>query len=273
LGVPELRLDWRQQAFGTIHLYEPEGAILKVAAYCGSALRLDEARFQEVDRGRGVASWVVLRQRAIVINDLKNSQFSRVNIVINEKVQSELAVPMIANGELVGVLNIESTRKHAFSPASTRSLWYAANGAAVAYQMAKSGLITRELLDICAMAAKDKDGAASLKKIAAVLCFALGADGCDIWRYNRSLGRFDAAGSTRDLFEPIVRPEGWSACIRERNQPVWVGDIEDEVHFSKRGGKRNNGSIFRREIAAPLPSIGGPRGSIPRRSLVSRSAS
>jgi hypothetical protein len=155
------------------------------------------------------------------------------NIAINKKVQSELAVPMIANGELVGVLNLESTRKHAFSPASARSLWYAANSAAVAYQMAKSGLITSNLLDICATAAQDKDGAASLKKIAAVLCFALGADDCDIWRYNRSLGRFDAAGSTRGLFEPIVRPEGWSAYIRERNRPVWVGDIEDEVHFSK----------------------------------------
>jgi putative methionine-R-sulfoxide reductase with GAF domain len=214
------------EGLGTVHLYEPEAAILKLAAHYGNVSDLTAASVQAVDRGNGIASWVVLRQRAILINDLTGSLFQGIQVVINKDVQSELAVPMVANGELVGVLNLESTRKDAFSSASVRSLWYAANSAAVAFQMAKSSSITRMLLDICATAARDREGRASLKKIAKVLCFALDADFCDIWPYNPQLHRFDAAGSSP------IRSNGWSAYIREAPHPVWLSDIIDENHFS-----------------------------------------
>ncbi len=246
LGIPE------SEGVGTIHLYEPEASILKLIAHRGNAQTLAAARTQSVDRGVGVASWVVLRQRAILISDLETSPYRAIQVPVHRDVRSELAVPMIANGKLVGVLNLESTKKNAFSSASVRSLWYAASSAALAFQITKGNSITRSLLDVCATAATDKEGRESLKKTALVLRDALNADYCDIWHYNQLISKFDAAGSTHEQFEPAISSDGWSMFIQASNKAVWLSEIQSETGFHSKAWNSGVWAEISRQDGCPL---------------------
>jgi putative methionine-R-sulfoxide reductase with GAF domain len=229
LGIKE------SDGLGTIHLYRPGAETLDLAAWCGCVSDLNAARVQDINFGDppGIAAWVAIRQRAILVNDLQTSRFRAIHVVINKDVKSELAVPMMAAGKLIGVLNIESKKKKAFSPASVRSIWYAANYAAVAYQLETRSQLTRNLLDICATAATDRDGRGSLEKIAKELSTVCDATSVDIWRYDPRVKRFVAAASTDTAFTPTIRPEGRSAYIRRALQPVWLSNITSEKTFMK----------------------------------------
>jgi GAF domain-containing protein len=228
LGIDE------SEGLGTIHLYRPEAETLVLAAHCGCVSNLEDARVQDITSGRppGIAAWVAMRRRAILVNDLETSRFRPIHVVINKDVKSELAVPMIAGEKLIGVLNLECTRKNAFSHASVRSIWYAANDAATAYQLQTSSQITRSLLDISASAAKDTGGKETLRRIAEVLCAACGADYGDIWHYDSRSKRFNAAASTDAAFAPTIRTEGWSAYVLRTLRPVWLSNIVDETTFT-----------------------------------------
>ena len=164
--------------------------------------------------GQGVVAWVALMQKALLIDDLATSPFGNIKVQVNPDVKSELAVPMVADGELVGVLNLESTREGAFAPASVRSIWYAADSAAVAFNLARKASTTRRMLSICEEATRDQEGAKkALREIAKVLCKTLGADCGDIWHYNSFLGRIDVAGATYEPFQATIRKDGWTNSL------------------------------------------------------------
>jgi GAF domain-containing protein len=226
LGVSEA------EGIGTIHLYTPEKGTLQLAAFCGSAPKIEDAKTQIASAGVGVVSWVALTQKALLIGNIATSEFGKIKVVINDDVKSELAVPMVADGQLVGVLNLESTKENAFQPASVRSIWYAAYSAAVAVQLARRAYATRRLLSICETAANDKGGVLqAVSDIANVLSDTLSADSCDLWHYNLFLDCFDVSGSTFAPFQPALRAGGWSNYIRKNRQPVWLGNIASKEDF------------------------------------------
>lgn len=261
LGISE------SEGIGTIHLYQPEKGMLQLAACCGYAPKMADASTQIASAGAGVISWVALKQKALLIDNLATSEFGPIKVVINDNVKSELAVPMIADGQLVGVLNLECTREGAFQPASVRSIWYAANSAALAVQLARRASATRRLLSICESAVKDSEGVLqALSAIADVLSDTLSADSCDLWHYNSFLGCFDVSGATYAPFKPALRGGGWSNYVRKHRQPVWLGNIASESTFSPKfwdaDGWRNfaladvpsdlNPRVLEREVKAEL---------------------
>lgn len=221
------------EAFGTVHLYEPGAGLLRLKASFGNIPDIEKAKEQDVFRGVGVISWVVLRQRSLLINDIRASDFSRIQVVIDEAAMSELAVPMIANGELVGVLNLECRRKNAFSPASVRSIWYAAESAALVYQSWRNARTTWALMDITAGAIKGgRETQTSMNKLAVVLQDSLGADLCDLWHLSVERGRLEPIGASYGPFEPGIRERGWSWYAMKTKEVIWIDSIQDPKGFS-----------------------------------------
>jgi len=171
-------------------------------------------------------------RKALLIDDLAQSPFGAIKVIVNPEVRSELAVPMIADGELVGVLNLECTRPYAFAWASVRSIWMAATSAAVAFKMARAGSTTRRLLRICETATKDPEGSkGALQEIAGVMCETLHADSCDIWHYNSFFDRFDFAGATYQSFVPAARKNGWTNYVWRTGKPVWLYSVQSASEF------------------------------------------
>lgn len=78
--------------------------------------------------GQGVTGWVALTGEPLLVGDVRRSPHY---IKIKTEIKSELAVPMIIGGETVGVINVDSNKRNAFTEGDMELL------VAVAAQSAK----------------------------------------------------------------------------------------------------------------------------------------
>ncbi|MGD8457539.1 MAG: GAF domain-containing protein, partial [Anaerolineales bacterium] len=91
-----------------ILLFDPHANILRVEAFSGYD---DDILGLQIELGEGITGWVAENKELLLVNDVLND--SRY-IPGKDSVRSELAVPLIYRGRLLGVLNIESDEKNAF---------------------------------------------------------------------------------------------------------------------------------------------------------------
>ncbi len=72
----------------------------------------DESARLKIPFGVGITGWVAAHKQAQRVNDTgKDSRY----IAVNQKVRSELAIPLIYRNEVLGVLNVESPRMNAYT--------------------------------------------------------------------------------------------------------------------------------------------------------------
>jgi len=72
----------------------------------------EESARLKIPFGVGITGWVAAHRQAQRINDVtKDSRY----IAVNPKARSELAIPLIYRNEVLGILNVESTRVNAYS--------------------------------------------------------------------------------------------------------------------------------------------------------------
>jgi GAF domain len=233
-----------RSGLGTIHLFEPETFTLHLAAASGRIDRPNLAKAQSVCKGDGIITWVALRKRPLLIDDLERPPFDSIHKKIRDGVRSEVAVPMLAGDDVGGVINFECTQQGAFSSEFLRIMCRAADQLATAYRLHQQTAVYREraalaegLLDVChrAATAPKKEGLV-LDDLADSACKSLRAGICDIWRYNSEWGEFDLLGSTepkqrQESAKPREEGVGWSHFVRQTRQPVWITNIGDETHF------------------------------------------
>ena len=77
--------------------------------------RVDLIDFVRFDAGVGLSAWVAKVRRPILLSNLHRKRGGEV-------VKSFLAIPLILNGELFGVMNLSHIRAHAFQPEDVRLL-------------------------------------------------------------------------------------------------------------------------------------------------------
>ncbi|MCX6591412.1 MAG: GAF domain-containing protein [Acidobacteria bacterium] len=239
LGVRE------EDGVGTIHLYNPGTNSLILKASVGHLDDAENATVQKVADGDGVIAWVFRRSRSVVIRRLGDSAFGSIHVSIRNNTQSELAVPMIADGRVIGVLNLESVRPDAFSPQSVRSIWYAANSAATAYHISRQATLNAELFRIWSEAEKPKEGAFDAQKgaanrLARLLGDAKEATSCEIWLDDQDSKQFSLFGSSpAEYHSVVIRRDGWSAYVKKHKSVVWIRRLEGSTFESRmwRDGK------------------------------------
>jgi GAF domain-containing protein len=227
-------------AFGTIHLYDRKTETLRPVAYFGE--KTQEAQSTQplsILTGEGIISWVAIRRKALLITDLENSEFKKIHFRINEGARSEVAIPMMAGEELIGVLNLEAFRPNFFQPSCVRSLWFAANRAAMEYSLSQQARLNSRLkdlgdglLELCGQAVGEGTGNFSLDKLALLAATQLEATRCDIWHYDKDSNKFELAGISNSECTPAPpRLNGWSKHIRRSRQPVWINEIKADTEF------------------------------------------
>jgi len=77
--------------------------------------RVDLINFVKFDAGTGFSAWVAKEKRPILLSNLHRKRGE-------EQIKSFLAIPLILNGELFGVMNLSHIRAHAFEPEEVRFL-------------------------------------------------------------------------------------------------------------------------------------------------------
>jgi GAF domain-containing protein len=92
-----------------ILLANREKQVLEVRAVAGYS---DEVKQIEVKYGEGITGWVAVHQQSLRVDDVtKDPRY----VQVGGNVRSELAIPMVYRGELLGVLNVESDQPGAHS--------------------------------------------------------------------------------------------------------------------------------------------------------------
>ena len=137
--------------FASVHLLEDQTQSLAILAISEKAqnpenFERDKTSLftEKVPLGVGILGWVAQHGRPMRVGDV--SKEARYYAVL-KNIQSELCVPLIARGKVIGVLNIESTRLEAYSERDENLLAALANSAAIALENArlyKSELARRE---------------------------------------------------------------------------------------------------------------------------------
>lgn len=84
--------------------------------------------------GEGVTGWVAKKGKSLLVPDVKKDERYR---SVNEKVKSELAVPMILEGEVIGVINVDHYELNAFTCWDMETLSTLASAAVVALRNAE----------------------------------------------------------------------------------------------------------------------------------------
>jgi GAF domain-containing protein len=211
---------------GVIHLYNAELQLLELRGSYGEIQYPERARGLSVRTGEGLISCVALTKRSILVQDLAKSEFKRIHVWLHDRTCSELVVPLEIEGELVGTMCLESTRRNSFVPHHALSVWFAANKAALAYQLHQLSSMNRKLLDLCWRATAVEGASVSLDDLATLARDYLQASTCDISRYNPDTGTFDKGAASFGNFTPQVRSIGWTHFIRMYKNPVWISEIQ-----------------------------------------------
>ena len=101
---------------GSLVLIDPHTQLLEIEVAIG--LNKD-ARQLKLPIGRGVTGWVAKTGQPLRVPDVTaDARY----VSIRKDIRSELAVPLTLEDQLIGVLNVDSTRKNAFSPADEELL-------------------------------------------------------------------------------------------------------------------------------------------------------
>jgi L-methionine (R)-S-oxide reductase len=109
-------------AAGTIHTLEPESALLSLRAYRGIPESL-LIRVQTIPVGKGMAGLAAERRQPVQVCNLQTEASGLAKPAAKEnKMEGSIAVPMLLEDCLGGVLGIAKPMAHEFSEAETNLL-------------------------------------------------------------------------------------------------------------------------------------------------------
>ncbi len=117
--------------YGAIFLIDERTEDLEVKATHGYSPQIRGTR---IPSGKGVTGWVQRTGQAVIV---PNAREDARYIGFHELIVSEVAVPLIMKGKVVGVFNVESTRLQAFGPRDVKLLSALAGYAIIAIENAR----------------------------------------------------------------------------------------------------------------------------------------
>lgn len=116
-------VDVLEASSASVSLINPDTKNLEIEAYNGLSRDIEDMK---LSIGQGVTGRVALLGYPQLIEDVRNDPHY---IAVKESVRSEIAVPMITEGTIIGVVNVDSERISAFSEEDLKLLTLLTNEA------------------------------------------------------------------------------------------------------------------------------------------------
>jgi len=131
---------------GSFILINPNSGLLDIEASHGLS---EKAKKVKLRPGEGITGWVATTGQPVRTGDVRNEKRY---VAINAKVRSEMAVPVEIRGQIVGLLNVDSTNIDAFSATDEARLVDMASEAAqwleLAWEIDQLRLKSRQLTSL-----------------------------------------------------------------------------------------------------------------------------
>lgn len=196
----------------------------------------------EVEWGEGLIGWVAAHAQPALVNDVEHDTRYRC-IVALEETQAELAVPLLLEDEVVGVLDVQSDKVDAFGPDDVFILETLGTQVAIAIQEARlyqaeqqQAWLSTALLQVADAMSQVSDMDSVLTTIVRLTPILAGVDRCAILLWDVATESFLPAqtygleADLREIFEQMAFPLGvWPALdlVRLEKSPLVV-DVEEE---------------------------------------------
>ncbi|MGB8983885.1 MAG: GAF domain-containing protein, partial [Anaerolineales bacterium] len=193
--------------------------------------------------GDGIVGWVAQYGQTIRTGDVSKEKRY---FAARKNIQSELCVPLIARGKVIGVLNIESTQLDAYTERDESLLTALANSAAIAFENArlyKSELARREQAEILRTATGSLSTALELAALYQIILDSAAKlvpyDGASIETMNqghleivaeRGLLAGNGQIGQRDTWDSVKWGE-WSDLWRHQDQPMILSEERSGYNF------------------------------------------
>ena len=133
--ILEKTLELTHSTLGSLHLYDPDQHDLWIATERGVQ---EDKKDQRQRMDQGVVGYAATNKQLLNVADISQPPWNEIYLDFIPIVHSELAVPMLAGNELLGVLNVESPHIRHFSERDERLLRGLADLAVVALQNARA---------------------------------------------------------------------------------------------------------------------------------------
>jgi len=217
---------------GSLVLVDPHTQLLEIEVAIGLS---EKARRLSLPIGRGVTGWVAKTGEPLRVPDVRaDGRY----VSVRKDVRSELAVPLIVEGNLIGVLNVDSSRRDAFSAADEELLVALANQAAqvihnswlyeaVAYKARQ----LESLFDIAQSIIASLNLEEVLRRVTADACRLMQTKVCSLMLLNEKRDRLELracqGAGPRYLKRPALRVEdSLIGSVVHRRKPVQVYNVQ-----------------------------------------------
>lgn len=229
--LPTFGID-EKTGLGSAFLFRPELGELDRVAHAGYRHERQTTK-NNISKGQGIVSWVALRKRSLLVRDAEGLQRFRsagIYLEVDRRTKSELAVPILLDSELIGVLNFESrAAKSPFTAQSLRALWYAASQAAMAHRLSERTAVVRQLLTIAERATKGSAPESVIRDLESEGQKWIKSDLCRIWYRPIGESQFIDPGGRNQSARP--RSTGWTSWVARHQCPVWIHQIEGDTKY------------------------------------------
>ncbi|GBD08293.1 Autoinducer 2 sensor kinase/phosphatase LuxQ [Candidatus Thermoflexus japonica] len=224
---------------------DEEGKWMVLAAGTGEPGRIMKERGHRLEiGGQSMVGWVAAHRRARIALDVGLEPVRFANPLL-PLTRSEIALPMIVRGELVGVLDIQSEQPAAFTEEDIRALQVMADQLATAWQNARlyaqAQDQARELATLHRLAV-EFSRSLNLVEILEAVCRAfvevLGADhsGAALWEKGRGYGVVVAEYPHQGFLGVRIQIDNaFTRQAMETGQPQWAWDVLQDERLEATG--------------------------------------
>lgn len=222
--------------YATVQIYNRRTDELEIRASQG--LRRGETVPNMPISKRGITALVAKTRAPIVVRD---SKLDRRYLRVHRSMRSEIAVPLLQGGRLVGVLNVESSRVNAFGKEDLEFLVSLATNAALAIHGAEFGRQLDELWKVLARIREERKVPSILKQIAASTISVAAADDALIVPYDDGSEQFQVDSSvfaTANDFRHHARVSQSGFREAERTAAGLLGRRDSEPFVEHIGRRR-----------------------------------
>jgi signal transduction histidine kinase len=230
-------VDHMQATSGSIALINPHTQLLEIEVAIGLS---PKARQLRLPIGRGVTGWVAKTGQPLRVPDVTaDARY----VSVRRGIRSELAVPLTVDGDLIGVLNVDSTRPRAFSAADEELFVALANQAAQVIHnswlyetVAHKARQLEALFAIAESVISSLDLQEILHRVTRDACVLMNTKMCSLMLVNAARDRLELAaehgagpGYTRR--PPLSVDDSLLGVVIRRGKPLQIYNVQEHDAF------------------------------------------
>jgi signal transduction histidine kinase len=251
---------------GSVVLVNPTSGFLEIHAAVGLPPKAAELKLRV---GEGITGWVALKGQPVRCGDVARDPHY---IRLGDQVASELAVPMVVNGDVRGVLNVDSDRPDAFTAADQELLEALSLSAATVIQntwLYEQLRLKARLLETLSRVGQTINSALNLDDALQVItreaCLMMQAKMSSLLMLDESREWLELRASCGAGLAYVQRPrlsadESLVGIVVRRRKPIQVENVQTSSRYQNAGLARREGLVSL--LSVPLIFAGEAIGAL-----------